>query len=876
MPYVRIRWLRRGPAHGASRAQASRPPASPAIRSVVDPPPSRPTSPPSLPGAPPQTTDSALHLIATCTFGLESVVARELSDIGYSAKPTTTGRVEWTVSGSAEDQARAIIRANLWLRAADRILIAVGRFPVGSGDPGFDDLFNGVRAIPWERWIRKDAACPVAGRCVRSQLSSEPAVQRATKRAIVERMRSAYSLAPNAMLPETGATVAVEVSILKDVATLTIDSSGPGLHKRGYREGTPGEAALKETMAAGLVLLSGWRPELARQNTAGPLVDPFCGSGTIAIEAALLARDIAPGLRREFAAEYWGATTPRDGGWAGGARLIDPALWREERDRARAAIKPSTTSPIIHASDISDEALRLARLNASRAGVERDIVFARRDARELTVDAEHGCVVTNPPYGVRLGAEGPGAGRSATTVDERELDRLYRALPIVFRRLPSWSFHIFTGRLDLEALFGQAATRRRKMYNSTIECCFFSFLGPKPPGLSKSDWDKPSDAAQTLIDAPEPVSLPDADEFTILQPVSSEQPAARQVAGPGSSSQLARPASPARPVAAFGGLRERDEKEAQELAACLGNNLRHLRKYPGRGITCFRVYERDVPDVPLIIDRYEDRYHASEYEREHSRTSAQQADWFDLMRKTIAQTAGVPIEHVYMKEKHRQRGLTQHEKIGEARNTIIAQENGLRFEVNLSDYIDTGLFLDHRLTRQMVREQSAGKRFLNLFCYTASFTVYAASGGATASTSVDLSNTYLDWAERNLRLNSISDIGTAHRLVRSDVIEFLRAHPQQTGGCYDLAIVDPPTFSNSKSTREDWEVASRHGEMLSLLSPLMAPGGLVYFSTNFRKFKLDTETVAAAGYEARDISARTVPPEYRNKKVHHCWRLTKK
>ncbi|HTO94962.1 MAG TPA: class I SAM-dependent methyltransferase, partial [Bacteroidota bacterium] len=641
-------------------------------------------------------------LIATSAFGLEGVVARELGELGYEAKGSTTGRIHFV------GDMRAIVRANLWLRAADRVLIRVGEFPVGGGDAGFDALFEGVKGLEWERWIGPRSAFPVSGRCVRSAITSEPAVQRATKKAIVERLKGVYG----GDLPETGPRVAVEVSILKDVATLTIDTSGVGLHKRGYREGTPGEAAVRETLAAGMVLLSVWRPGRA-------LIDPFCGSGTIAIEAAMVGRNIAPGLNRGFDAEMWEGAK---------GKIIEPVIWEEERAKARAAVLPELR-PTIHASDIDEHALRLARENAKKAGVERDIHFVKRDFAELESKKEYGVVICNPPYGVRLG-------------DERTIERLYRSMPGVFRRLPTWSFHILTGRLDMEEIFGQGATRRRKLYNARIECTYFSFLGPRPPGEEEASRRDAETQRESRA------------ESTSLELVGSEEEDAEQQVNetkPDGSlcvSASLREASSAAP--AFGGLRERDKKEAGELAACLANNLRHLRKYPARGITCYRVYERDVPDVPLIVDRYEDRYHASEYEREHSRNVAQQADWFDLMRETIAQTAGVPVEHVYMKEKHRQRGGGQHEKKGDEGAVFVVEEGPpdapLKFEVNLSDYTDTGLFLDHRLTRQMVREQAGGKRFLNLFCYTGAFTVYAAAGGAASTTSVDLSNTYLEWS----------------------------------------------------------------------------------------------------------------------------------
>ncbi len=861
------------------------------------------------------TANRPIDLLATCTFGLEAVVVRELADLGYEAKPVGTGRVLF------RGDERAICESNLWLRAADRVLIRVGTFEVGGGNAGFDDLFDGVMGLEWERWIGREAGMPVSGRCVRSQLMSEPAVQRATKKAIVQRLQAVHGRGGlDALLPETGAPVHIEVAIVNDVATLTIDTSGIGLHKRGYREGMPGEAALRETMAAGLVLLSVWRP-------GRPLVDPFCGSGTIAIEAAMIGRSIAPGLDRPggFDAERWADSD--------GKPIIAPELWEEVKAEARAAIVPTRLDPVIHASDVNEMALRMARANARAAGhgIENDIQFITRDVADFTSTKEYGVVITNPPYGVRLG-------------DEMEIERLYRSLPVVFRGLTTWSFHILSGRLDLERLFGQVATRRRKLYNSKIECAYFSFLGPKPGGaggvhrrdaevaeeggevgagaegsgpgsgneiraeqlsaseaahLDGNDEGEESGVENGIGGAGEPVADASAPNAGVSP---TPIPPARSPSSAFSAPQRFDPPAPA-----FGGLRERDLREAGDFGRCLTNNMRHLRKYPGRGIFCYRVYERDVTDVPLIVDRYQGEggevwFHAAEYEREHSRSAAQQADWFDLMKRTIAEAGGVPTDRVVMKGKHRQRGLTQHEKVGEDRTTLIVREGlgspalragnpdapgsesrgtqskSLRFEVNLSDYIDTGLFLDHRLTREMVRKESAGKRFLNLFCYTGSFTAYAASGGAASSVSVDLSNTYLEWARRNLGMNNL--FTGKHEFVRGDVMEYLRELVKDIrfgepgyAGKFDLVVVDPPTFSNSKGTFEDWEVAAAHVEMFGLLGGLMSPSGVVYFSTNFRRFKMDEMGVAEAGFTVREISKRTVPPEYRNRRIHRCWRM---
>lgn len=743
-----------------------------------------------------------LDLVATCAFGLESVVARELAGLGVDAKPYATGRVGF------QGDASTLIRANLWLRAADRVLIAVGRFAA----PDFGVLFDATYALPWERWIPHDFAFPVDGRSVKSQLSSVPACQKIVKKAIVERLRSAHGVQT---LPETGPTVRVEVALLKDQATLTIDTSGDGLHKRGYRP-LVGEAALKETMAAGLVLLSNWRPER-------PLIDPFCGSGTIAIEAALIGRHIAPGLSRAFDAEQWPA--------------FPPEHWDAVRADARALARPSL--PItIHGSDIDSNALSLARAHAVAAGVERDVHFQRRDIADLESKAEYGVVIANPPYGVRLG-------------DTESTDRLYAQLPTVFRRLPTWSFHILTARLDLERIFGQEATRRRKLYNSRIECTYFSFLGPKPPSLRRE---------------PAPESAPSFEpnaSFDDGVELEGETP-------PDAAPEPVTPHMATAPLpAAFGGLRERDARELDQFASRLEKNARHLRRYPSRGVSCYRVYERDCPDAPLIIDVYDGAAHIAEYEREHSRSAAQQADWWDRVRDITSGALSIPRELVFTKEKHRQRGLTQHEKVADRRATRVVTEGGLKFEVNLSDYVDTGLFLDHRLTRAMVRDEARGSRFLNLFCYTGAFTVYAAAGGAASTTSVDLSNTYLSWARRNLELNNLWS--PRHTLVREGVLEFLDS--PDAGRGYTLAVVDPPTFSNSKSTEDDWEVGRDQADLFERLIPRMAPGAVIYFSNNYRRFKLDEEMLSRLGVTAREISNRTVPPEYRNRRIHRCWRL---
>ncbi len=313
-----------------------------------------------------------------------------------------------------------------------------------------------------------------------------------------------------------------------------------------------------------------------------------------------------------------------------------------------------------------------------------------------------------------------------------------------------------------------------------------------------------------------------------------------------------------------------------EQAGVFRNRLermsKHWHKWARRqGITCFRLYDRDIPDVPLAIDWYEGRLHIAEYVRPHDRSEAEHRAWLDFMIETAAQTLGTPPDKVFVKRRERQRGRSQYERQADRGEFLEVHEGGLRFYVNLSDYLDTGLFLDHRQTRAMVRAESQGKRFLNLFGYTGAFTVYAAAGGAKSTTTVDLSNTYLDWARNNLRLNQLDR--PTHQFVRDDAMAFLHFRQRRGEPPFDLAVVDPPTVSKSKKTTGIWDVQRDHAELLNRLLGQMTEGGRIYFSNNLRRFKLHEAEIRGAAI--RDLSRQTVPPDFRNKRIHQCWLLVK-
>ena len=315
-------------------------------------------------------------------------------------------------------------------------------------------------------------------------------------------------------------------------------------------------------------------------------------------------------------------------------------------------------------------------------------------------------------------------------------------------------------------------------------------------------------------------------------------------------------------------MRSEATRQAEEFANRLCKRARHLRRWPTkRGITCYRLYERDIPEVPLVVDRYEDAVHVAEYERPHERTVAEHADWLDYMIGTISTALETPRELIFVKHRARQRGNTQYERVDNQQALRIVLEGGLKFQVNLSDYIDTGLFLDHRITRSMIRDSAKGSNFLNLFAYTGAFTVCAAAGGAAQTTSVDLSPTYVQWATENLQLNGFT--GQQHRLVCRDAKDFLSSLSGEAK--YSLAVVDPPTFSNSKRLNYYWDIQRDHLPMLQQLIPHMTCGGVIFFSTNSRRFKLDEASLGDV--TLREISRQTVPEDFRNKRIHRCWRL---
>jgi 23S rRNA (guanine2445-N2)-methyltransferase / 23S rRNA (guanine2069-N7)-methyltransferase len=707
---------------------------------------------------------------ATCPKGLEYLLRDELIALGASDVRETLAGSHF--SGTLE----TAYRACLWSRLASRILLPLVEFDAADEDA----LYRGAQQIDWSQHLAAHGTFAVDAGTALSKLNHSQFVGLRVKDAVVDQFRQRDGNRPGIDTDEPD--IRINVRLRRDRATLSLDLAGSPLHRRGWRE-LQGEAPLKENLAAAMLLRARW-PEIYA--AGGALLDPMCGSGTLLIEGALMAADVAPGLRRE----YFGFL-----GW----QQHDIALWRglldQARQRAETGLRALRSE--FFGSDADPRMIQTAKRNAQEAGVAGFFTLDRLDVAHARPPAgiTSGLVITNPPYGERLG-------------DRAEMPRLYRALGETLRtHFNGWRGAVLAGDVELGRAMQLHADKRYVLYNGALETVLLTF-----------DL-KPRDAAPR---DPKPLS-------------------------PG----------------------------AQMLKNRLEKNLRHLRKRLTReGIHCWRAYDQDLPEYAAAIDVYgdtagNDHLHIQEY-----RAPADvPPDVARLRLREIARVAGevlaVPRERIAIKTRERGKGGSKYGQLDQRNEFIEVEEGGLKFLVNLTDYLDTGLFLDHRLVRAKVGELAHGKCFLNLFAYTATASVHAAAGGALETTSVDLSATYLEWASRNLALNGFT--GVDHRLMQFDALEFL----QRDRGHYGLIFVDPPTFSNSKRA-EDFDVQRDHVKLLEACNERLTRDGVIVFSNNFRRFKLDREALEAH-FEIEDWTAPSIPFDFaRRADIHGCWLLRRR
>jgi 23S rRNA (guanine2445-N2)-methyltransferase / 23S rRNA (guanine2069-N7)-methyltransferase len=707
-----------------------------------------------------------LTLFATCARGVEPLLADELRALGASGvRPARAG------VGFAGDL-RVAYAACLWSRTASRVLMPIAKVDAEDAEA----LYRGVREIPWEQHLS-----PSGTLSVDFATDANPAFRNTmfgalkAKDAIVDRLRDLFGERPS--IDKATPDLRVNVRVRSGSATISIDLTGDALHRRGYREaGVQGEAPLKESLAAAMLLLAGWRETAA---VGGALLDPMCGSGTLLIEGAWIAGDVAPGLLRS----YWGFA-----GWLGHDADVWSDLLADADDRAEAGL---AGLPHIEGWDVDAAAIELAHANIARAGLRGRVRASVRDIASLVPPegVAAGLVAVNPPYGERIG-------------EAEAAEQLYRTLGERLRSgFPGWTYGVLAGDDAHASALGIVSSATHSLYNGAI-----------------------------------PVRL---DTGTVPEPQAPDVTAG---------------------VAAFANRLRKDH--------------RHLSKWARReGVTCWRVYDADLPDFAVAVDLYDcadgvRRAVVAEYEAPSEIDPVAAGLRLQQATDAVSDVLEVAPEEVRVKVRRRQRGEAQYERIGQAGRFHEVRESGARLLVNLDDYIDTGLFLDHRLTRGLVADLARGGSLLNLFCYTGAVTMRAAVAGASSSVSVDLSNTYLDWAKRNLLLNGLDP--AVHRTVRADAATFLAESSADLR--YDVVFLDPPSFSTSKGMEGTLDIQRDHAQLIESAVRLLADGGTLVFSTNFRKFRLDEAALEGAGLTFEDITASTIPPDFiRNPRIHRCY-----
>ncbi len=711
---------------------------------------------------------------ATCPKGMEYLLRDELAALGAAAHEALAG-VRF------EGELRHAYLACLHSRLASRVLLPLAEFDA----PDADALYAGVAAIDWSTHFAPDVTLAIDAGASKSAITHGMFAAQRVKDAVVDQCRERFGTRPQIETEQPA--IRLNLRLHRDRAVLSLDLSGTPLHRRGWRR-DQGEAPLKENLAAAMLLRARW-PEVYANG--GALLDPMCGSGTLLVEAAMMAVNVAAGLRRgHFGFLAW--------------RGHDPALWQGLRDEAEARAQDGLRNlrDCFFGSDSAPLMIEIAKKNAQGAGVAGFIHLQRHDVAHLQrpQDFQHGLLITNPPYGERMGERG-------------EVHALYRSLGERLRAgFSGWRAAVLVaqaefGDADPAHLIGLQPDKRYALYNGAIAC-----------------------------------------ELLVCE-IAPRDRAARE----------SRPLSPG----------------AEMVRNRIAKNLRNLRKYLAReNITCFRAYDADLPEYSAAIDVYRDvQAQTWLHVQEYAAPATVDADAARTRLRDLVRAASGALEvqrgRIVLKVRQRGKGGSKYGRLDERGETLVVEEGGLRFEVDLTGHLDTGLFLDHRIVRARLRDLAEGRRFLNLFAYTGAASVYAAAGSASETTSVDLSATYLDRASRNLALNGFG--GARHRLVQEDATAFLRSGRDRHG----LIYVDPPTFSNSKRAG-DFDVQRDHVSLLFACADRLERVGLIVFSNNARRFRLDAEALGER-FDIEDFGRASIPPDFaRRPNIHGCWLLRRK
>ncbi|MCL1847955.1 MAG: bifunctional 23S rRNA (guanine(2069)-N(7))-methyltransferase RlmK/23S rRNA (guanine(2445)-N(2))-methyltransferase RlmL [Coriobacteriia bacterium] len=820
---------------------------------------------------------------ATCAKGAEKILAFELATLGIrKTRPLTAGV---SFNGELADAYRAL----LWLRTASRVLLVLARVDASNSDA----LYAGVRAIPWEEHVLPTGSIAVDARGTNAALNDTRFVGMRVKDAVCDRLRELTGERPS--VDRERPDLRINVSLRGERATIALDLAGEPLHRRGYRvEDRAIKAPLRETLAATMLLAA----DITKGTVPFVIIDPLCGSGTLVIEAARMMADIAPGILRS----YWGFD-----GWLGHdtelwATLIDEADARAEA-AAVAVAAGGASAPRVFGSDIDPAAIKVARASAAKAGVAHLINFSVADVALLTLKqgdkdikgtvlfspfqgqnrtvpfmSERLLIVCNPPYGERLSTES-------------QLPALYAALGSLKRRAEAQGFTtdfcVITPHAELDGALGCQPDNVIDTFNGPLETTIRYYRGARDgsnASLSAVSTCHPG------LDLGPTLAVAEYQRLSSMDAVGQEESMTKGTVPFVKAADLTKGTVPF--VIKPGVTKEemsdgllQQYPEAEQFVARLRKMAAHRSKWARRaGVSCYRVYDADLPDYAVAIDLYQGAG------REAGTRWLQIAEYAppkwvdpDLAARRLNEALvlapailEVPTTNVFSKQRKRDKGGSQYAKDPSSSSSRhVVEENGLLFEVDFSSRLDTGLFLDHRLTRQMLRERAEGQDVLNLFAYTGSASVYMAAGRARGVTTVDLSQTYLAWAKRNMERNGFK--GAAYQYIDTDAVRWVQEQRRARQGSgqqrYGLIFVDPPTFSNSTQMgQQTWDVQRDHAELLIAVSRILTSSGVAVFSTNLRSFKPDVETLARARVRLTDISAQTIPPDFdRNPRIHRCY-----
>ncbi|OAQ15499.1 23S rRNA methyltransferase [Bibersteinia trehalosi Y31] len=719
---------------------------------------------------------------ATCARGFEEMLKSELQQINHAECKIAQGGVHFTTS--LEGAYKALLHSRL----ASRILLPLINTKIFSDS----DLYASVVAFNWAELFDPRDTFFVDFNGTNREIRHTQFGAMRVKDGIVDYFERKGFARPT--VDKIRPDVRLHAYLNREELVISLDLSGEALHMRGYREDT-GAAPLRETLAAAIILRSGWK-------VGTPLVDPMCGSGTLLIEAAQMAANIAPQINRK----KWGFDC-----WKG----HQVAVWEKVKNEAvmkqmvgaDRCVRPETdengrthrSAPtMFFGFDLDHRVLTKAKQNAENAGVAHLIQFQQGDVATLKNPCAEqiGTVICNPPYGERLGTT-PALIALYSVFGQR-----------LKQQFAGWNASIFSSEPELLNCLRLRSARQFKAKNGPLDCVQKNYL------ISENA-NKRSDLGENL-------------QF------------------------------------------EQNREVAKDFANRLAKNIKKIEKWAKQqGLEAYRLYDADLPEYNLAVDRYKDHIVVQEYQapKNIDENKARQR-LLDAVSATLAVT-GVETNKLVLKVRQKQKGTNQYEKLANKGDYFFVEEYGAKLWVNLTDYLDTGLFLDHRLTRKMVGEMAKGKTFLNLFAYTGSATIHAALHGAKSTTTVDMSNTYLNWAEQNLELNDLTGRNHRnHRLIQADCLQWLAECRER----FELIFVDPPTFSNSKRMENSWDVQRDHLKLFENLKRILTHDGTIVFSNNKRGFKMDFDGLAELGLTAENISAKTLPLDFeRNPQIHNCW-----